>query len=179
MPIEDYPVIFNMPVYGVPGIFAGGLGGNQTTSGFRVVILKHDRILLKTKYGITSFTTPIWDTHMLFRMLGKIGHSLAVAELGLERFKPLLRNMILDGASEAFNHIGGEPEIEPPSPSLHELGLGYQRANGTDYVVARIRLFARHGGPTYYVVVGESLETPVAKLRRVLSKKNRLIRAAA
>jgi hypothetical protein len=52
---------------------------------------------------------------------------------------------------------------------LHELGLGYQRANGNDYVVAKIRLFADHGGPTYFVVAGESLEAPIGKFKRVFS----------
>jgi len=59
----------------------------------------------------------------------------------------------------------------PPANSLHELGLGYQRANGKDYVVAKVRLFAEQKGPIYYVAVGESLETPTAKFKRVLSRR--------
>jgi hypothetical protein len=60
---------------------------------------------------------------------------------------------------------------DPPANSLHELGLGYQRANGKDYVVAKVRLFAEQKGPIYYVAVGESLETPTAKFKRVLSRR--------
>jgi len=113
---------------------------------------------------------------MLFRMLGKIGHAFAAAELGTDRFKPALIDMILNGVPDYFNHIGGEPELarNPTSNALHEIGLGYQRVNGKDYVVAKIRLFANHMGPIYYVVVGESLENSVAKLKRVLSRRLRL-----
>jgi hypothetical protein len=76
MPIEDYPAIFNMPVYDKPGVFTGGVGGNQTTSGFQFVVLKYDDRKLRKDYGITSASSPYWDTHMLFRMLGKIAHAI-------------------------------------------------------------------------------------------------------
>lgn len=167
MPVEDYPVIFNMPVYGPPGIFSGGQGGNQMTSGFSMVVLNYDQAALKRKYGIASFSSPVWDTHMLFRMLGKIGHSFAVAEVGLRNFKPLLQEMIVSGDVSVFNHIGGDPDTALPSTALHELRIGYQRANRKDYLVASIRLFARQSGPTYYVVVGEALEGGLKKLARV------------
>jgi hypothetical protein len=172
IPIEDYPVILNMPAMGPPGIFFGGPGGNQMVSGFRIVMLNYNEQKIRKTYGIQSFASPHWDTHMLFRMLAKIGYSFAVAELGLKNFRPLLTDMILNGTQELFNHIGGEPNLarDPPSEALHELGLGYQRANGKDYVVARVRLFAKQHGPIYYVVVGESLERPIAKFSRSLSR---------
>ena len=176
VPIEDYPVILNMPAFGIPPIFHGGAGGNQPVYGFRLVILNYDPLAFQRKYNVASFASPYWDTHMLFRMLGKIGHAFAAAELGTDRFKPALIDMILNGVPDYFNHIGGEPELarNPTSNALHEIGLGYQRVNGKDYVVAKIRLFANHMGPIYYVVVGESLENSVAKLKRVLSRRLRL-----
>jgi hypothetical protein len=173
MPVEDYPVIFNMPAFGIPGIFVGGAGGNQGVHGFRLVVLNYNPVEFQKKHGFSSFASPYWDTHMFFRMLGKIGHSFAAAELGLPKFKPLLADLILNGDAAYFNHIGGEPDLarDPPSDSLHELGLGYQRANGRDYVVAKVRLFAKQMGPIYYVVVGESLEIPMAKFKRVFTSK--------
>jgi hypothetical protein len=169
VPIEDYPVILNMPAFGVPPVFRGGPGGNQVAFGFRIVILNYDPLAFQRKYKVGTFASPYWDTHMLFRMLGKVGHSFAAAELGTALFKPALVEMILKGSPDCFNHIGGEPDLirDPPSKSLHEIGLGYQRANGKDYVVARIRLFASHMGPIYYVVVGESLESSIAKFKRI------------
>jgi hypothetical protein len=171
IPVEDYPVAFNMPLMGAPGVFTGGPGGSQPFTGFTMIPFRLDHRVLRLKYGIKSFALPVWDTHMLLRMLAKIGHAFAVAELGLSQFKPLLCDVIRTQAEDAFNCIGGEPHIERRSTALHELGLGYQRANGKDYVVARVRLFAGHYGPTYYVVVGESLETPIAKFKRVFSRR--------
>ena len=174
VPVEDYPVIFNMPAFSTPGLFVGANGGNQAVLGFRLVMLSYKPTDLLQKYGITSFASPYWDTHMFFRMLGKIGHSFAAAELGMSNFKPLLLDMILTGNPECFNHIGGDPDLAraPPSEYLHELGLGYWRANGKDYVVAKVRLFAKQMGPIYYVVVGESLETRMAKFSRIVFRKS-------
>jgi hypothetical protein len=173
IPIEDYPVIFNMPAFGSPPVFIGGSGGNQLVFGFRLVLVNYNANEFTRKYGYTTFASPHWDTHMFFRMLGKIGHSFAVAELGQRKFVPLLTDMILKGSPELFNHIGGEPDLarDPTSDALHELGLGYQRANGKNYVVAKIRLFAKQMGPIYYVVVGTSLETPMARAKRVFSRR--------
>lgn len=171
IPVGDYPIMFGMPIYGAPSLFAGGSGGGQMTVAFSLVLVSHDPVKLRTRYGVTSFATAYWDTHMLFRMLAKIGHAFATAEIA-GKFKPALLDMILSGTTDAFNHIGGDPYRSGlPSKALHELALGYQRANGKDYVVARIRLFARHQGPVYYVVVGESLEGRIAKFKKVFSRR--------
>jgi hypothetical protein len=171
MPIEDYPVFFNMPIFGKPRFLTGGEGGNQPTTAFTIMILRYDERKLRIDYGITSAASAYWDTHMLFRMLGKIAHAFAMAELGKGKFIPALPGMILTGEPDKFNHIGGDPELAPPSVALHELGLGYQRAHGKNYVVATVRLFASKGGPTYHVVVGESRESAVARFIRVFSSK--------
>jgi hypothetical protein len=177
MPVEDYPILFNMPVMGNPGVFTGGEGGTQLTVGFRVLILQHNEQKLRRDYGITAAATPYWDTHMLYRMLGKIAHAFATAELGRGKFIPALPEMILTGQPDKFNHVGGDPEPGPPAVALHQLGLGYQRANGRDYVVATIQLFANKGGPTYHVVVGESCESTIARFMRVLSNRISRLRA--
>jgi hypothetical protein len=171
MPIEDYPVLFNMPIYGKPGFLTGGEGGTQITTGFTFMMLRYDERKLRIDYGITSAASPYWDTHMLYRMLAKIAHAFAMAELGKGKFMPALPDMILTGETQNFNHIGGNPELAPPSIALHELGLGYQRANGKNYVIATVRLFASKGGPTYHVVVGESRESAIARFIRVFSSR--------
>jgi hypothetical protein len=173
MPIADYPVILNMPAFGVPPVFFSGPGGNQVVYGFRIVILSFDHKKLLRDHGVGSFSSVPWDTHLFFRMLAKIGHSFAAAELGLRNFKPLLQDLILKGDPELFNHIGGEPDLarDPMSNAAHMLALGYQRANGKDYVVAKIRLFAKQSGPIYYVVVGESLERTTSKYERSFARR--------
>lgn len=177
MPVEDYPVFFNMPVMGRPGVLTGGEGGTQLMIGFRVLVLQYNEQKLRRDYGITASASPYWDTHMLYLMLGKIAHAFATAELGRGKFVPALPEMILTGKPDKFNHIGGDPEPDPPSAALHQLGLSYQRANGKDYVVATIQLFSNKSGPTYHVVVGESRESAIARFVRVFS--NRISRTHA
>jgi hypothetical protein len=168
--IEDYPIILNFPVFGPPRI--GGPGGTaRTVYGFVLVSMQDKPQELFDKYKIERFASAPWDSFMLCRMLAKIGHSFAAAELQCERFDPLLADLIRNGNAAASDLIGGDPDSRiSKSNALHELGLGYQRINKKTYVVARIRLFARQGGPVYFVIVGESLESPLARVKRRLSR---------
>lgn len=172
LPIEDYPIIFLMLDYGPPDVEKPNTEQGPAVRGARVAQLKYDQKELYKKYRINGFSSVAWDNQMLCRMLAKIGHSLAIAELG-KSFSPLLTNLIVSGEIAAMNLIGGKPEYvrDRKSDALHEVGLGYQRINRKTYVVSTIRLFARHDGPTYHVVVGESLESPIARLKRVLANK--------
>lgn len=171
-PIEDYPIVFNMLIYGPPKI--DGLGGSsRTIFGTSFATLKWDQKKLYREYNITGFSTGFWDNHMLCRMLAKIGHSFAVAELKSGKFQPLLCDMICEGKENSMGLIGGDPEMAryPKSDSLHEISLGYQRFGSATYVVAKVRLFAKYSGPIYFVIVGKSLESFIARFTRVLASK--------
>lgn len=173
LPIEDYPIVFGMLHFEPPSFVPSHVDLGRVVIGYTMAVLKHDQKALYKKYKITGFSTASWDSQMFTRMLAKIGHSLAVANLGKGAFKPLLLDLICEGQVRAMNLVGGSP-IDTPlrdSKALHELDLGYQRMNGVTYVVARIRLFASHGGPRYHVVVGEALESRIAIVRRVLSSR--------
>lgn len=169
IPTGDYPIIFNMLVYPPPDVVNVNTEPGRLVVGMKLAHLKFDQIELYRKHRISGFSSAIWDNQMLTRMLAKIAHSFAVAELGLDKFEPRLVSLITRGDISTMNLVGGDDALndgERPSEALHELALGYQRINGTAYVVARIRLFASSGGPFYSVVVGESLETPFARLAR-------------
>jgi hypothetical protein len=87
------------------------------------------------------------------QMLAKIGHAFAVAELGIDSFHPfLIPHIIRSELSDCDKFIGGRGEDEVVSSELHELSL----VGGPDheFVVVRIRLLARLGTPTYFLVVG-------------------------
>ncbi len=170
IPTGDYPIIFNMLVYPPPDVVNVNTEPGRLVVGMKLAHLKFDQMELYRKHRISGFSSAIWDNQMLTRMLAKIAHSFAVAELGLDKFKPLLVSLITRGDISRMNLVGGDDALndgQRPSVALHELALGYQRINGTVYVVARIRLFASSGGPFYSVVVGDSLETPVARLARI------------
>jgi hypothetical protein len=171
IPIEDYPILFVMYAYGPPNI--DGSEGMPTLYSAVLVRIKHDPRLLFQKYGITAFATAYLDNVMMCRMLAKIGHALAVAEIGIETFKPLLPNLIRKGDDQReMRFIGGaSTSMTVPPNTLHHLSLGYQKIKTKTYVVAHIQLFASYGAPTYAVVVGESLESPMARFKRILSSK--------
>ncbi len=180
IPTEDYPIIFNMLVYPPPDVANVNTEQGRMVVGMKVAQLKFDQKELYRKHKISSFSSAIWDNQMLTRMLAKIGHSFAVAELGSDNFNPRLLNLIRDGDISAMTLVGGDDMLNDKvrsSAALHELGLGYQRIGGTVHVVARIRLFASSGGPFYSVVVGESLEAPVARLARIFKYVLRLSQA--
>jgi hypothetical protein len=169
--IDDYPIMLNVPGYAEPGFFRNASEEFPLGNGFYIAMLRWDQRTLLKKYGITSFTSARWDNAMFSRMLAKIGHSLAVAILGKDKFAPLLKPLILSGDRMGNQYIGGEPFLEKTRKELHTVALGYRRYEGKDYVVATIRLFAQHQTPTYTVVVGESLESAIAKFRRVFSRR--------
>jgi hypothetical protein len=171
LPVEDYPIIFMMMTYGPPNV--DGPGGTPGAFRVTVVRIKHDEKELFRKYRIGAFATPYWDNHMLCRMLAKIGHSFAAAELTLKNFSPLLTDLIRKGDMPSMRFIGCDAErpIRPSPDALHVLELGYQRFSNKTYVVARIRLFANYDSPTYLVIVGESLESPIARAKRVFSSR--------
>jgi hypothetical protein len=173
VPIEIYPIAFMLPVYLPPGFSATATEFGKAVRGALMTNLRVDMKALYKKYGVNAFATAHWDNAMLCRMLAKIGHSLAVAELGESRFRPFLRDLISKGEVAGVSLVGCSPDHEqlPRSTALHTIGLGYQRHNSKTYVVASIRLFARYGSPMYRVVVGESIETLVARAKRILSGK--------
>lgn len=90
-------------------------------------------------------------------LLAKIAHGYAVAECGSEvDFVPILKEILERGTTGAPLHsylIGGESKVEPPSSQLHELGIIRRENSKYSLRVVRIRLFAKFGAPTYYVVV--------------------------
>jgi hypothetical protein len=52
---------------------------------------------------------------------------------------------------------------EAPSKQFHEIRLlGAQQAEAGIFIIVEIRLFAKFGGPTNYVVVGRPLRIPMS-----------------
>ena len=93
------------------------------------------------------------------RLLAKIGHAYAVAQLGINGFKPLLPDLILGKSTEASWLVGGDASGIPllDEEGLHSIHLQNCLHDGVKYVLVAIRLFAFAGMPRYHVVVGEAL----------------------
>ena len=107
------------------------------------------------------------------RMLAKIAHSYAIAELGEAAFNPVLRNFIRGQPMQALQWIGGDTE----SPHLHSIQWSAQTANGHHYLIVSLRLFSFMGSPQYHIVVGE-LSCPLDKLPFLQQPLNEGLRRA-
>jgi hypothetical protein len=96
------------------------------------------------------------DCTDLARMLAKIGHGYAMAELGLGSFKPLLTDIILNRPPMHIGHyVGGLFGHMPKADDLHLITLSdFWRRN---LVVVEVQLFADRELPVYVVVVGEKI----------------------
>jgi hypothetical protein len=95
------------------------------------------------------------------RLLAKIGHAFAVAEIGLDHFVPLLTSVIVGAGPydiDLNKYVGSGLADDGPSNNQHEVEL-IKRKNyqGEALLVARIRLFSAQNMPTHYVVVGRLL----------------------
>jgi len=90
------------------------------------------------------------------KMIAKIGYAFAMAG-ARGRFKPIIAKAIIGEEPWVFGYlVGGEPEQPSPSTSSAEIDLlRITAASGTEYLMARVRLFGDLGAPAYYVVVGE------------------------
>jgi hypothetical protein len=89
------------------------------------------------------------------RMIAKIAHAFAVAEMGMEAFAPFLVPMIRDGdTSNSVQYVGGLQFAEPPSIVVHEVSFGMHTCKRPDIVGVRIRLLSALETPTYFVAVG-------------------------
>jgi HNH endonuclease len=163
IPIEKYPAITVTLVFDRPGILlsrkpvdrelAGGVAiGTLPTFG------QHLRDYLAQ--GSVSFGPhrKTATSQFLGRMLAKIAHSFAVAELGLQKFNPFLRPIILgDDLSHLAHYVGGTRKIPPAIADIYEIRLLNARSmDDRLYLKVVIRLLADlQGMPEYWVVVGE------------------------
>lgn len=177
LPIGDHPTVLFLPKLGSPGILSGRPRWMHGVTGvFLANINAHEDVLKKSK--INSFSTPFVDTVTLAQFLAKIGHAYASAEVLRENFDPILIDYIeqntrnLDNEDFRYQFWGGDASDLPPTPFLHELGLGLTRRLSDVFLVARIRLFAYLGAPAYFVVVGTVSEDKMTAVTARLSQNN-------
>jgi hypothetical protein len=105
--------------------------------------------------GRVSMTKP-FGAMAFGRLLAKIAHSYAVAELGWNAFTPVLPDIILGKGPLLMNSfVGSGIAIDGASEKLHEVSFAdWPAPAGKSLLVCKIRLFANLGMPTHYVVVG-------------------------
>ncbi len=87
------------------------------------------------------------------QMLAKIGYSFAIGELGVGTFTSfLIPHILYKKLEDSDKYIGSLGKDEQATDNLHENSIINTNNN---LVTVRIRLLAKLGSPTYYVVVGK------------------------
>lgn len=133
---------------------AQGLGPEDPIRGsVWVRVLEINAALLREKYGIEDgvWSTPIYIPSFI-RMVAKIAHSFAAAELGVDSFTPFLTELILRGMDKPWFLVGGHPNPGDAGDGLHELTL---EMTDNGIFAVNVRLFAKFDPPAYKVIVGE------------------------
>ena len=91
-------------------------------------------------------------------LLAKIALSYATAEQGIKAQRSRLANIAVgESMQNCLHFLGSLEKDQSPSSSLHELSLGRHVRSGS--IVVRLRLLAKLGTPTYFVVIPKPTNT--------------------
>ncbi len=162
---EIYPFLILFPLLHLPDELSG-----QTTYGereakvrqlwiraasFRYGIMPHLNSLAARLHVAAIEPTGTFKAPEFFRMLAKIAHAFAIAELGENAFVPFVGSIICKGeTSNSVQFIGGSKETEHATSALHEVSFWSIPSAPPETVAVRVRLLSALETPTYYVAVG-------------------------
>lgn len=159
IPIEELPALMMQFLYPYPSSLLGiapmaDIGGRISMAPLRRdATAKVSKLVTEKKRAKLNAGGIASDSFA--RMLAKIGHAYAVAELGLEKFTPTLPSSILTKEAPHIHHYVGSGDIDMPRVDrLHEIELEIHRVGSIRYAVVRIRFFARHTDRYHFVVAG-------------------------
>jgi hypothetical protein len=160
-PADMHPSALILPRFELPGLLSGREPDGNFRFQYTMWMRESDAFdEFKRSHGAVSAEVEVSiKPQQLSRVLAKIAHSFAVAQLGLEGFTPLLLDLIHTRVvANAPELVGSDPNTPPPATGvMHQLSIvPHER-----FVVVRIRLFASssidgdHAMPVYIVVAGE------------------------
>lgn len=165
IPIQDYSTPVPSYKFIAPRILSGAprIDDNKHWT-MDILTDREAELAMRTKY-------PQWDgTHTLIpqpfnfaRLLAKIGYSRAVAEYGIDGFRPLGLDVILGRSNDYFYTVGGSLETQPAvagGDHVLDINILFQSPQRA-LLIVDVRLFSQIVSPTYRVVVGEiNLDNP-------------------
>lgn len=163
IPIDEMPATAWLYKFGPANILKGKPPFDPTFEWLLVALadtkdLKH----ATDKYGWDGEAKARTVPEQYARLLAKIGYAYAVAELGLNAFKPLCLDIVLGRPANCGYLVGGSWTLKETAETTSDHLISIGRATSTvgpSLVVVLIRLFQQmRGAPHHHVVVG-SLET--------------------
>jgi hypothetical protein len=124
---QDAPSVLLFPLLSAPSIL-----NTDYAHKLPLIVKGHKRIDIAKGRLVHSGSLILnyhYDLIMFARMLAKIAHSFAVAELGEENLSPLLLDIILDRGCSLIGSLIGQSENSGfrnfGLPSLHHIGLQF------------------------------------------------------
>jgi hypothetical protein len=172
IPIPDMPPVILSFIFPPPEILFGLPPSDEPVAGqiniSNISAKAEQRFSEISRQGRVRLNPKGFGAMPFARFLAKMAHAFAVGEIGINGFHPTLCPIILEREPHfVFHYVGSGAGDEPASTRLHELSIRRQKqllatpgGSVRDLFVVRIRLFARHGSPTHYIVVGEPTESP-------------------
>ena len=166
VPVGEHPRMLVLPQFlEPPGMLIGAAPDTQLKIGYQII---GDRDVDDAMRRVLADKRPIslHFNHVAFmRMLAKVAHAFAVAEIGLGDLDPELPDLIHGRNLGLASYLIGRSDIHLPVPANN---LGHQVAwGGIPYgtrvlVGVRIRLFAAHPTAPAYTVIAGVLATGAA-----------------
>jgi HNH endonuclease len=165
---KDHPGLLMMPSYDLPGIVSSEVPSDK----FLGVVKVHcweigffddEKKQRLAKAGIkTPWVIRQIDMQLFGRMIAKVAHCTAVGFLGISKFKPLLKEAILEGKYVPY-FVGCATDRTPPPIGMKTwVRVEIRKIRTKKYVVVFLRLFSyvkadqsEKGTPVYSVVVGK------------------------
>lgn len=173
LPLNEHPALLFLLRLQAPGILLGRPEEFSGIAGIWMQELISDSINEMRDRGLPSFASPSIDTVRFCQMLAKIAHGFAVAELGLDGFKPLLLEQLIlrelapkENWCGCYRLVGGDTRDYAPDDALHVMGWGVDQRGDKHFLVVAVRLFANLGAPVFHVIAGELDQ---AQLERALA----------
>jgi hypothetical protein len=159
----EFPLVFLALKFSFPGL----LIGRDPNAGMNIEVIgriSEEEFRKFAPGDKDGFRIAPMNIDAYCRMLAKIAHSYAVAELGSGSFRPVLHEFIRGKPLEqAWHWIGSDTAVPPAEQRLHDIQWSAPTVNGINYVMVSLRLFSFIGSPRYHIIVGE-LTRPLDQL---------------
>jgi hypothetical protein len=159
----EFPLVFLALKFSFPGLIIGR-DPNAGIDNEVIGRISNEEVRKFAPGDKDGFRIAPMNVDAYCRMLAKIAHSYAVAELGPNSFRPVLREFIRGKILEqAWHWIGSDTAVPPAEQHLHDIQWSAPTVNGINYVMVSLRLFSFIGSPRYHLIVGE-LTRPLDQL---------------
>jgi hypothetical protein len=159
IPIENHPSALIMPVMPPPNAYIRVRETEDLPPALAVSLTPMGQDIMERakRLGVDINLTRGLSALEFYRLIAKIAHSFAMAELG-PTFSPYLINLIETNPPMFASHLIGSGLGDPPPPSdrLHEIEFAPSLDGpvGDELIQVRIRLFANLGFANHYAIVG-------------------------